>query len=328
MKNLCMVAYVYGEKYQYYIPLYILSLHYSYPDYDIRIYIDNTICENVKKQLDILKKIKNNFYIIENFAMTTKFSKKAQKITQIQRCQRWLFFDEAFLNYKSIYIGDIDLFICKEDQPLFEQHIKHCEFIKKPYSNISRISKDVKKSFYNFLKFTYKFSFPQTLKFFISKKYNLKKLSGLHFIITELYYTKCKNIFDEIYNELNLLAEGKSLKYNLCNFNNEGVLYDISQMAGFGELEASYNEYNIENDPFKHAYRPHHGIHLGIFRDDSIIKNEMKVITSKLYIGYYQFFKEITQSEIYREIYVYFSEGLILQLEKMSSFYYNLKEEN
>lgn len=325
MKKLCIVNYVYGEKYQDFIPLYILSLAESYPEYDVRIYVDKKITPKIN---DVLKKLSgyyDNFTIIEDYELTSKLNEKAKSIQQIQRCQRWLFFDEAFNDYEAVYIGDIDLLICKEKKPLFEQHCVHSEAMGVPYSNISRAGN--KKSFAPRMlaRNLIKFGLIQSLKYYTGSSVSETKFSGLHFVKTKEYFDAVCPLIDGFYDELNKLANGKSKKYNLCSFNNEAFLRDIVLNAGFKDVPLSTGlPYNIEEDATKVAYRPHHGIHLGIFRSPLLIEAEKKVISSDLYKDYYRQFSELEKTEAYKEICAHFSDSLNKQLEEMKKFYASL----
>lgn len=322
MNKLCVVNYIYGEKYQGFIPLYIISLKESYPEYDIRLYIDNTLCENTREAVKILSEHYDGITVVENYAQHTKFSKKAVSIQQIQRCQRWLFFDEAFLGYEAIYIGDIDLLICKEEKPLFEQHKTHCSVVGAPYSNISRAAGKRKITPKMIARNIVKFGFGQSLKYYFGKNEPVIKLSGLHFVLAKEYYEKVNTVIDNFYNELNLLAEGKSKRYNLCSFNNEAMLRDLVMDAGFNDCELSTGlPYNIERDATKAAYRPHHGIHLGIFRHHSLMEAEKKVIESELYLSYYKQFCEIKNTEIYKKVSGNFTEHLNSLISVMEDYY-------
>lgn len=325
MNKLCIVNYIYGEKYQTFIPLYILSLKESYPEYDIRLYIDNELMEEEKKAVEYLRTYYGGIFVIENYAKQTKLSKKATYIQQIQRSQRWLFFDEAFLDYEAIYIGDIDLLIFKEKKPLFEQHMLHCEHIDKVYSNIRRPG--AKKMFNlkligrNFLKFGFK----QSLRYYLKKQKEIFKLTGLHFVKPKEYYSKVNLVIGKFYEELNLLAEGKSTRYNLCSFNNEALLRDLVVDAGLGDCPlAKGKRYNVEENAQVDEFRPHHGIHLGIFRSDVIMEAEKDIISSNLYLSYYKQFKKIKSTVIYDKISGCFNDYLVKILEKMENFYSNL----
>lgn len=322
MNKLCVVNYIYGEKYQGFIPLYIISLKESYPEYDIRLYIDNTLNQSTREAVGILSEHYGGVYVIENYAQHTKFTKKANSVQQIQRCQRWLFYDEAFLDYEAVYIGDIDLLICKEEKPLFEQHKLHCESLGTPYSNIKRTEPIHKYNMRIVARNFAKFGLGQSLKYYIKRTTPPVKFSGLHFVLAQEYYNKISMVIDDFYKELNLLAEGKSKKYNLCNFNNEALLRDIIIAAGFNDCEESGGKpYNLETDATVVAYRPHHGLHLGIFRHPSLIESEKMLITSDLYLSYYEQFKRMKNIPIYQLICGNFTDHLKNLIENMEEFY-------
>jgi DNA-binding MarR family transcriptional regulator len=50
-----LTTFIYGEKYQNYIPLLVFSAHLSYPEYDIILFVYNKLDENVRRQLENLK---------------------------------------------------------------------------------------------------------------------------------------------------------------------------------------------------------------------------------------------------------------------------------
>lgn len=323
MKKLLLVAYVFGTTYQDYIPLYILSALSTYPEWDIRIYLDNELKEAIKYQLGLLNKYSSHFSIVENFSSQSKFSEKASKISQIQKSQRWLFYDDLFSKYNAIYIGDIDLIILPEKLPLYDQHLKHCEFLNMPYSNISRKAKQynkksLKRMAYNLVKF----GFAQTLDFYTKKQDEIIKLSGLHYIKTKEYFENVRPLFDIYYNELNLLARGKSKKYNLCTFNNEGMLRDMIIDSGLGAPQITTElDYNIEVDPNKLSYRPHHGLHLGIFRSDQSIELESEVVNNNEYVQFYKEFLDLKNTQEFVQLSPYFSPYLNEILARLENYY-------
>ena len=324
MNKLCVVNYIHGEKYQGFIPLYIISLKESYPDYHIRLYIDKTLNKDTREAVNILSEYYGGIYVVENYAEHTKFTKKAISIQQIQRCQRWLFYDEAFLDYEAIYIGDIDLLICREDKPLFEQHKLHCQIVGAPYSNISRAAGKRRFNPRIIARNVIKFGPLQSLKYYFGKNEPVIKLSGLHFVLTKEYYAKVKSVIDDFYDELNLLAVGKSNRYNLCSFNNEAMLRDLVMDAGFNDCQLSTGlPYNIETDASKAAYRPHHGIHLGIFRSPVIVEADESIISSELYKNYYKQFCDIKKTEVYKRVSCKFSEHLNNLITVMEKYYSN-----
>lgn len=327
MNKICVVNYVYGEPYQGFIPLYITSLKESYPEYHIRIYIDKRLNKNTRKCLDVLSEYYDGFTIIEDYEKETRLSQLAQSVQQIQRCQRWLFFDPEFLNFEAIYIGDIDLMIFKDSKPLFEQHKKHCQSLGTPYSNIRRTGTLNKYDIKNIARNIIKFGFKQTAAYMLSGTNEVIKFSGLHFVMVKDYFDKIINYIEYFSNELNLLAEGKSKRYNLCSFNNEAMLRDLVLEAGFKDCEDSTGKpYNLEENASISAYRPHHGIHLGIFRSPILMETERSLLTSRLYCDYFAQFIRLKETESYKKIATSFSDQINKLMNNMESFYKKMDE--
>lgn len=323
MKKVCFVAYVFGGNYQEYIPLYTLFAGKTYPDYDLRIYIDYELKDNVKKQISYLKQF-YNVEIIENFEDRIAFSKKALSFPRIKKSTRWLFYDKAFENYEALYIGDIDLIICKEPVDLFDAHMRHCEYLGTPYSNILRISKEADScSPKGALKNIIEYGFRETIKYYKEKSYYVNKISGLHFVKTKEYYDAVTPKMQELINELNLMAESKSEKFNNCNFRDEELLYRLILESGLKlPTDSTGTGYNKETNPETDAYRPHHGLHLGIFRfTHAGIREYMELVGSNCYKNYYKYFKEIQKSEEYKYISEYFDKSLNSLIDNMDKFY-------
>ncbi len=322
MKQLCIVNYVFGTTYQEYIPLYIIALNESYPQYDLIVYVDGFLTTRVKKMLNLINNRYKNFKIIENPKSVTKLSEEARKFPQIQKSQRWLFYEDIFNSYEAIYVGDIDILLCKEENPIFEQHLLHCETIGAPYSNICRLGKQRRYSIRSIGGNLLRNGILQTSRYYISEKKQIKKFSGLHFVVTNEYFQKVNLVKDYFYNELNLLAKGNSSVYNICSFNNEAMLRDLILKAGFSECPLVTNEkYNSAMDAKQIAYRPHHGIHLGIFRNERIISNEYSLITSDVYLNYFEQFRNLIKLPAFNEIKPYFSSYLGNILDRVYSFY-------
>src|SRR5690606_25576803 len=139
MKKICIVGYNYGLKYQSFIPLYIYSILSNYPGYSVLIFSDCGLEDNVKKQLELIEDI-GDFEVVENYDINIGTNKYNLPSGVYKRMARWLFYDKRFDNYETIYIGDIDIFVCKEQKGIYEQHLKHCETLGLPYSNYVRFS--------------------------------------------------------------------------------------------------------------------------------------------------------------------------------------------
>lgn len=300
IKKCCIVTFVYGRKYQCFIPLYILSLFNAYPGYDLRIYVDGKINKKVMSSVRYLQSKFTNFEILSSGDILPELSKKTKHYQQIERSKRWLFYDKAFLDYSGIYIGDIDLLIFKEKQSLFNQHFENCICFKRCFSNISRIGKKKNDNIVSKVKNCLKFGPFYTYKFYKEKNQDIIKYSGLHFVIPNEYFSFINKKRKMFADELNRLAEKKSEKYNLCSFNNEQFLRDIIIDSGLDELPVCESKtYNNETNPKSINFRPHHGIHLGIFRNKQLIKIEEKLINSEYYRDFFNKFLNLMNCDEY-----------------------------
>lgn len=214
-------AYVFGD-YTKYIPYYVYGITESYPDAFIKVFVHDFLPDKINLALSKINS--KNFKIIENskniFFSKINFKKKYIKLGN-ERILRWLIPHDEFKNCDYAYIGDIDMLIAKENPDLIEGHINHSKLIGYPFSNIIRRGQ--------------------------------KRLSGLHFVHVQKYYSIMNPIIKKYSKDISNFFEK-----NLWCDNNEMFLYEIIR-EGFGE----YNKNFIEG---KNYYRPHHGMHLGINR--------------------------------------------------------------
>jgi hypothetical protein len=297
MKKLCIVGYVFGDKYQGFIPLYIYSILKNYPDYSVIIYVDYKLDDNIKKQLSYLRDL-GEFEVNENFADQYLNQTKIKDVHGFKKALRWLIFDEKFKKFEAVYIGDVDIFICKETPGLFEQHMKHCEVLNLPYSNFLRKQIRVEKpNIKILLKIMFKVSFKTFINQCKTKNIPLSRLSGLHFIKTEPYFEKITPLFDKYLN----IITGKNRdeyyeqKYML---NNESLLYDLIEDSGLGLPPVSPNgPLHDYRDVNSISFRPHHGVHLGIFRSMISVLREEQIIASDIYKEYYNSINELRKND-------------------------------
>lgn len=329
-KKLCIATYVFGKKYQGFIPLYIYSILKAYPNYSVRIYLDGKINKKID---DVIKKLKNvgDFEVIQNFPKKIGLNKKAKKNNMISRSLRWVFYDEVFSEYEYVYIGDIDIFLCKENKDFCEQHAIHCDYLGLPYSNYFRgeqliSNKDIK----TIVRKLIKYGFKETYRMFNKESICIRKLTGLHFIKVEPYFNKIKPLIGSYIQELNLLANKKSKKWNQCYFNDEALLYDIVEESNLGippkSKETSQNNMIINENAEKVGYRPHHGLHLGIWRKKISNNNtQIKfVIDSKLYRSYYIQFCNLRETDpLLKEILNMSSPFIKKIISNMDNYYCN-----
>lgn len=289
-KELLIVAFVFGKEYQGYIPFFFFSLYKHYPQYDVIVYVDRKINNNTQRLVELIPEYGKKYKI----TMIEKIRNKLS--SQQMKAYRWLIYDKVFEQYQYLYIGDIDIYVCKESISLCEQHIKHMNLQKLLYSNIVRDYDTPPKwickyqdtlrkiRLYNFIvKIYYKFFYH-------------KRLSGLHFVNTESYYKaikKQREKFFKVYYKTDLLSRLTSINMKL--YSNEALLYYIVKkshlklpnQAGNDEIVLMCDEMGSYN------FRPHHGLHFGIWRNakkaDEVFDEYMN---TKLCQDFYTKFKE------------------------------------
>ena len=116
-------------------------------------------------------------------------------------------------------------------------------------------------------------------------------MSGLHFTTSSDYFCRIK-LFDyqRIFKNRRILK--KYFSHHALGFHNEAFLLDlyiqdtknIDEQISFGDVR------NLSTDNY--SFRPHHGLHLGIFRHSSTIKAEKYTIDSQVYSSYFNIFIE------------------------------------
>lgn len=255
--ELCIIAFIYGYQYQGWIPVYLFSILKNYPDYHVRIYLDGTLSLSVKKNLSLLNGYGGCYEIIERDFL------KEKKLSNFEnRSLRWLILDKELEKFKYIYIGDIDIYICKERIGLLEQHIQHMELLKLPYSNVPRLT------------------LMDYLKHRDSKTDHLFRLTGLHFFLTDTYFKKTnrwrERFLDLIlhnYRKYNILklAESYFIKKYITT-DDERMLYCIVRCSRLGMPNCSYQI----DEKSKKCFRPTHGVHFAVGRESKAYR-EMKV---------------------------------------------------
>lgn len=188
--SLC-ISTVVNKEYQKYIPIFIYFIYKSYPEYGIKIFLTDKLKSCYIPIIERLKLL-CNVEIKENI-FNKRFLNSGQQLKTI----RWLINDSFFNDFDNVYIGDIDLIICKESMSLEQFHLNHCILNNLFYSNCIRP--------------------------------NTKRMSGLHFIIKEKYFEKINPI---IYKYKNNILNGKII-FNR-NIRNEHILYNMIEESGIG----------------------------------------------------------------------------------------------
>jgi hypothetical protein len=325
MGKFCIFSNVYGENYQQFIPLYIYSILRNYPDYFVYIKVDREINSTIKKQLSLLPNT-DMFKIVEgDNTSLISFNKKISDRSKLKRNATWLFYDDYFAEFEYLYIGDIDVFICREYPSLLEQHIEHCKVLNLPYSNFVR-SQFMKtdKSILTILRILLGRGISEAKAWMRMEDGVIKRMTGLHFVKVEEYFNAVIPHFEKYNAILNRVAEGNgSNRENMYLKSNEILLYDLINDSGLGIPPVIPNNYSEHPNDYKSiGFRPMHGMHLGIFRGDTGPLNEFQSVSSDLYIGYYRQFCEMRAKDpIYGELEKYHQPYLKKIIMRMDSFY-------
>ena len=313
-KKLCITTYVFGDKYKNYIPLFIYSIKKNYPEYGVVVFCKGNLSNSIKKQLEKIQ-VLGDFKIVEN-----KFDDVNHDVPR-GASLRWLLWDEKFIEYDSIYIADIDIFYCKEDIGIYEQHKQHSKLINKPFSNIvrrieyknigiiKRFLRDIKWCGVNFAWNNYK-----------QKKLEWK-LTGLHFHDC-LHYKE--NILP-LHNQLIKKIENRNeyIYGHSGGFNDESFLYDIIKSCNLSKdiPVVTNNKTMLQNSYKQKEFRPHHGIHLGVFRSESQINSNTDILSLNIYKKYASLFKENYNDEVYKYIEFHFCDELKNEINLFKKYY-------
>lgn len=282
-KKMCVATWVYGRKYQGWIPLYVYSIKKNYPDYDIKIFLDKNLSIGIEK---ILKEFDLNKYveIIENVIATNEY-RYCNNIEK--RCYRWLMNEMGGLSeYEFVYIGDIDIYITKEEVPLLEQHIKHLEQVNGVYSNAIRLT------------FRDYFSHRK-----IIDKSHLWRLTGLHFVKSKEYFKAvCKN-----QERIMKYLSGRRIKIVDKMFfgDDERCLWLLVTLS---KIKYPGKSYELVKDTF----RPLHGLHFAIGREFETYREMLNNNSSKFEEHSYYYSKFVSE---------YNSDVVLRKLIFSSSFY-------
>lgn len=285
MKPLC-IAVICNDGYQEYIPFYIYYILTAYPEYEIFVYIDGDIKPEIEQSLSLIK----NMGIFKIKSLSYKYNKNND---QALKSIRWILHDEEFNNYENIYIGDIDMFIVKESPSLYDSHLKHCEEINLPYSNIIRE--------------------------------NTEKMTGLHFMKTQEYFPKALPIIEKYKNLIaqdNFNMHNENLLYNILkesiglplirgNFNTHHGIH----MRVFTRRRDLQTERNDTNYPFKWLFEKHY---------NGFYKATVTGIPSQIY----EIVKNIKYSNEHKVKYNSAGMNIKNQLENVMTLCTELRKEN
>jgi hypothetical protein len=316
--KVCLSTYIYGDKYQDYIPLLVYSIHKAYPDYYVILFLHGKLREDIDRQLSDCD-LYGNLEIKENvFTDCPKMSPLKSKML------RWILWDNVFLQFDYLYIVDIDMLYIGEPIPLHIQHLQHIETTELPFDNMRRIYKKPSFAFSVMRRLKYA-GLKGFVRFLVNYRHPEYRLSGLHFIDVKKYYsvyTEQKRMYwqQQIYSD-NYLKHINSPKDEILSYKiNKRLGFDVDKLAIQSNETASLDFNNTQRAEF----RPHHGIHLGIFRTENALlsESERKILDSPAYQYYIDIFKE---NMLYDEKFILlshtFNANLKTYFERMYQYY-------
>lgn len=322
MNKCCIVTYVFGRDYQSFIPLYIYFLNVEYPEYDICIYTDRKLCSKYEEQLKQLNAINYSIRIFD--VQKLGLTDKALENYNISRAIRWFLLEDEFLKYEAIYSGDIDIIISHEREGLFEQHKCHSEFIGLPYSNCIRTYKEIN-SVRHFLGNVKRYGLRDAVKTAVFPVREWNRLTGLHFMLTKECYPFLKQEIPNLIKELNKVVEGKSSYWTKCSINDESILYELMKRSNIGVPQKMPEEHATgvtlveNNNPQTIAFRPHHGLHIALWKSEKI---DEKVAMCSTYVNYFlDFYNKYHANDMIRWIIDNNDDIAEILVKKMIKYY-------
>lgn len=296
--TIAFVGFSYGPRYGQFLPLYAETVLRRYPDAGLLLYVDRVLDKATASQLaEIVDRHRADVRLRENYSFGLSANAFASLPSQGKQAMRWLFNDEAFAEFDNIYLGDIDMLMLDEPVNLEEAHLEHCEVLGLPYSNYLRVQHVGGRSSMRAVLGSLRRGDLKTARHGLRAldPHVVRRLSGLHFVRVADYYSRVQPHFDAFRRQL---YDTRSEPVN-----NEQVLYDLTVAAGFASLPVCTTTPDL--DPTHSelpAFRPHHGIHLGIFRSNNPIASHPQVLASDVYASYYKSYRELLNEKEFRDV--------------------------
>jgi hypothetical protein len=198
----------------------------------------------------------------------------------------------------------------REQPGIYERHLQHAKLLGLPISNVLRKPKKIEiKSFLELVRLLKKSGVRNLVNCILRNGEMVNRATGLHFVITKPYYEKVNKIrqkYEEIICNTSLFKK---------HFDPEEVLYHILDECGWAALmpQAESSEEMFDSSEGNTKYRPHHGVHLGIFR-----VNKFKI--PRGYEKYLQKIRPYFSDPLYIEISQYFSRKIKREIGRLEKF--------
>ncbi len=166
----------------------------------------------------------------DSYHLIPKFGQEFGNTPLATKMARWILpLEQITKNYDTLYVGDIDILLAREAKSdLFLQHHAHSDELGIPISNLIRPGS--------------------------------KRLTGLHFVRLHEYMEKAEQPMRDLYDLLVTTRENPQLLATKFPDpgGNEKALYNLVEEADPQWIKKLASS----------KFRPHHGVHLGLFRNE------------------------------------------------------------
>ena len=272
--KVCVTTYIWGDKYQIYVPIAIYSIKKFYPNYDVILFLHGKLASELRRILKVLN-LEDKVIIREN-----AYADCPRMDAFKSMALRWVLWNDLFENYDYLYVIDIDTLYLPEPFPLHEQHKCHMKNVTHlPFDNMRRINTLEHMSLKTRLIAV--FQYIRSNKFYCIRyipsllmriRRDIYRLSGVHFIDCKEYFSRFTKHKLDCYRQM--IYDGSYIKLVSFPHDNETFLYymlknenydvDIlaSQILDGKKEHLNFNNYN------KPLFRPMHGVHLGEYRTE------------------------------------------------------------
>jgi hypothetical protein len=318
--KVCLTTYIYGDKYQDYIPLLVYSIHKTYPDYHMMLFLNGKLRNDIAWQLR-----ENDLY--HNLEFRENVFADCPQMSPLKAMTfRWVLWDDRFKEFDYIYVIDTDILYIRESLPLHEQHEKHLQTLKLPFSNIVRHRCINARGIHAIGGRVTAFGLSDFCRWYRSHGKVINRITGLHFIKLKEYYSVLTS--DRLAYYTGLIYQGKIAEK--AHWDNEAFLYWMLEQEGFPveNMSVMQNPVNMLdfNNPERGEFRPHHGIHWGIFRHDvtrcPVGDYRRAVLDSAAYNYYIDVLKkEIIPDETFQRLVATSNKNIKRYIKRMFNYY-------
>ena len=296
--TIAFVGFSYGPRYQQFLPLYAETVLRCNPDAALLLYVDRKLDRSVA---ELLEKVRADHGADVRVRESYSFGMRPREFnalsSQGKRALRWLFYDDAFAEFDHIYLGDIDMLMLPEAENLEDAHRRHAESLGLPYSNYLRVQqvggRGSARAVLGALKIGDFKGARDTLRYV--DPHTVRRLSGLHFIVVDDYFPVVRAQMDRFRQSV---FDRRSFPLN-----DEQVLFNLMTASGFAQPPVSTTGPDLDPSHSQLvAFRPHHGIHLGIFRSKDPMASQAQVLSSYVYSDYFESYAALLNDKRFTDL--------------------------